>query len=39
MKRCLVEIGTRIPAFTRKYSALGERLGRFEKRPVPRGGV
>ncbi len=39
MNCCLVEIGTRIPSFTKKCIALGERLGRFDKRPVPKGCV
>lgn len=37
MNRCLVEIGTRVQAFTQKCLDLGERLGRFDKRPVPKG--
>jgi hypothetical protein len=37
MNRCLVEIGCRFPAFTQKCIALGERLGRFDDRPVPKG--
>lgn len=39
MNCCLVEIGIHIPAFTRKCIDLGERLGRFDKRPVPKGCV
>jgi hypothetical protein len=37
INRCLVEIGTRIPEFTGKCIDLGERLGRFDKRPIPKG--
>jgi hypothetical protein len=37
MNICLVEIGTRQPAYTKKCMALGERLGRFDPRPVPKG--
>jgi len=37
MNRCLVEIGCRIPEFTEKCIKLGERLGRFDKRPTPKG--
>ena len=39
MNCCLVEIGVSIPAYTRKCIDLGERLGRFDKRPVPKGCV
>jgi len=38
MKR-LAEIGISVSAFTKKCVALGERLGRFDKRPVPKGCV
>ena len=37
MNRCLVEIGIHYPEFTQKCVALGERLGRFDKTPVPKG--
>jgi 3-methyladenine DNA glycosylase AlkD len=37
MNRCLVEIGCHIPEFTQKCVDLGERLGRFDKRPAPKG--
>jgi hypothetical protein len=37
MNRCLVEIGTRVPELTDKCIDLGERLGRFDKTPVPKG--
>lgn len=37
MNRCLVEIGCRIPEFTQKCLDLRERLGRFDKTPVPKG--
>ena len=37
MNRCLVEIGIHFPEFTTKCVALGERLGRFDKTPVPKG--
>jgi len=37
MNDCLVEIGIHFPAFNRKCIALGERLGRFDKTPVPKG--
>ncbi len=37
MNRCLVEIGVHMPRFTRKCLDLGERLGRFDKTPVPQG--
>lgn len=37
MNRCLVEIGIHFPEFTRQCVALGERLGRFDKTPVPKG--
>ena len=36
MNRCLVEIGIHFPAFTQKCLELGERLGRFDKTPVPK---
>ena len=39
MNCCRVEIGVHIPEFTRKCIDLGERLGRFDKRPVPKGCV
>ena len=37
MNRCLVEIGCHIPEFTQKCLDIGERLGRFDKRPIPKG--
>jgi hypothetical protein len=37
MNRCLVEIGCHIPEFTQKCLDLRERLGRFVKRPMPKG--
>ena len=37
MNRCLVEIGIHFPEFTQKCLELGERLGRFDKTPVPKG--
>ena len=37
MNRCLVEIGIHFPDFTQKCVALGERLGRFDTTPVPKG--
>ncbi len=39
MNHCLVEIGVHFPEFTQKCIALGERLGRFDKTPVPKGCV
>ena len=39
MNICLVETGIHIPAFSRKCIDLGEGLGRFDKRPVPKGCV
>ncbi len=39
MNRCLVEIGCRVPKLTKKCIAIGERLGRFDPRPVPKGGT
>lgn len=39
MNCCLVDIGVNIPEFTRKCIDLGERLGKFDKRPVPKGCV
>ena len=37
MNLCLVQIGIHFPDFTGKCIALGERLGRFDKTPVPKG--
>ena len=37
MNRCLVEIGIHYPELTPKCIALGERLGRLDKTPVPKG--
>lgn len=37
MNRCLVEIGIHCPEYRRKCLALGERLGRFDTTPVPKG--
>lgn len=37
MNRCLCEIGIRYPDYTQKCLDLGERLGRFDDRPVPKG--
>lgn len=37
MNRCMVETGCRFPEFTRKCLDLAERLGRFDKTPVPKG--
>jgi 3-methyladenine DNA glycosylase AlkD len=34
---CLVWIGIHVPAYTTKSVALGERLGRWDTRPVPKG--
>ena len=39
MNLCLVQIGIHFPDFTGKCIALGERLGRFDKTPVPKGCV
>ena len=39
MNCCLVEIGIHIPEFTRRCIELGERLGRFDERPIPSGCV
>lgn len=37
MNRCLVEIGVHFPEYTQKCLDLGNRLGRFDKTPVPKG--
>lgn len=37
MNRCLVEIGVHFPAWTQKCIQVGERLGRFDMTPVPKG--
>lgn len=37
MNRCLVEIGIHFREFTQKCLDLGQRLGRFDNRPVPKG--
>ncbi|MEW5852322.1 MAG: DNA alkylation repair protein [Myxococcota bacterium] len=37
MNFCLVWIGTRVPGYTEKAIAIGERLGRWDPRPVPKG--
>lgn len=39
MNRCLVEIAVHQPHLTRRCLDLGERLGRFDTRPVPKGCV
>lgn len=39
MNRCLVEIAVHVPTLTQKCLALGERLGRFDQTPVPKGCV
>ena len=39
MNHCLVEIGVHFPEFTQKCIAVGERLGRFDQTPVPKGCV
>jgi 3-methyladenine DNA glycosylase AlkD len=39
MNRCLVEIGTRMPDYTERCIAIGEKLGRLDDTPVPRGCV
>ena len=39
MNCCLVEIGIQLPRYTQKCIALGERLGRFDPRPIPKGCV
>ncbi len=37
MNRCLMEIGTRLPEYTQRCIAIGEKLGRLDDRPVPKG--
>jgi 3-methyladenine DNA glycosylase AlkD len=37
MNRCLVEIGVHFPEYMQKCIAIGERLGRFDTRPIPKG--
>ena len=37
MNRCLVEIGVRFPELRGRCIAIGERLGRLDDRPVPKG--
>jgi 3-methyladenine DNA glycosylase AlkD len=37
MNRCLVEIGTRLPEYTQRCIAIGEKLGRLDDTPVPKG--
>ena len=37
MNRCLVEIGARVPALRERCIAIGERLGRLDDRPIPKG--
>jgi len=39
MNRCIVEIAVKLPEYRKAGIALGKRLGRFDKRPVPRGCV
>jgi len=39
MNRCLVEIGVHFQDYTARCIALGERLGRFDPTPVPKGCV
>ena len=39
MNRCLVEIGVRCPAHRKRCIAIGEKLGKLDDRPVPKGCV
>ena len=37
MNQCLVEIGVRVPELRQRCIAIGERLGRLDDRPIPKG--